>query len=107
MFLDMTVHDFDMAPFVAGSPVVSVYAQGTVRVDPGFAENGDIDTAIVLMTHADGTLSSIDNSRRAVYGYDQRVEAFGSLGMVQSDNVRLNTSTLTGAQGSMAQPLEN
>jgi myo-inositol 2-dehydrogenase/D-chiro-inositol 1-dehydrogenase len=107
LFLDMMVHDFDMAPFVVGSPVVSVYAQGAVRVDPGFAEHGDIDTAIVMMTHADGTLSTIDNSRRAVYGYDQRVEAFGSLGMVQSDNVRLNTSTITGANGTVAQPLEN
>jgi myo-inositol 2-dehydrogenase/D-chiro-inositol 1-dehydrogenase len=106
LFLDMMVHDFDMAPFIVGSPVVSVYAQGAVRVDQGFADNGDIDTAIVLLTHADGTLTSIDNSRRAAYGYDQRVEAFGSLGMVASENVRLNTTTVTTAAGTIAEPLQ-
>lgn len=106
LLLDMMVHDFDMASFVVGSPVVSVYAQGAVRVDQGFADNGDIDTAIVLLTHADGTLTSIDNSRRAAYGYDQRVEAFGSLGMVASENVRLNTTTLTTAAGTLAEPLQ-
>lgn len=106
LFLDMMVHDFDMAPFVVGSPVTSVYATGAVRVDPGFAEHGDIDTAIVLLTHADGTLTSIDNSRRAVYGYDQRVEAFGSEGMVASENVRLHTALLTRAEGTVEQPLK-
>lgn len=105
LFLDMMVHDFDMAPFVVGSPVVQVFAQGAVRVDPGFAKEGDIDTAVVLMNHADGTLSTIDNSRRAVYGYDQRVEAFGSKGMVASENVRLNTTELTLAGGTTVEPL--
>ncbi len=106
LFLDMTVHDFDMASFVAGSPVVSVYAQGAVRVDQGFADYGDIDTAVVLLTHADGTLTSIDNSRRARYGYDQRIEVFGSLGMVASENARLHTTTISGADGTLAQPLQ-
>ena len=82
MFLDMTIHDFDMARFVTGSDVVEVYARGAVRVDPGFADAGDIDTAVVTLVHVNGCLTTIDNSRRAVYGYDQRVEVFGSGGMV-------------------------
>ena len=105
MFLDMSVHDFDMAPYIVGSPIVSVYATGAVRVSDAFARHGDIDTAVVVLTHADGTISTIDNSRRAVYGYDQRVEAFGSLGMASSANVPVNTTTVTtaaGAQGAVA-----
>ena len=77
----MTIHDFDMARFVTGSEVVEVYARGAVRVEPAFAEAGDVDTAVVTLVHADGCLTTIDNSRRAVYGYDQRVEVFGSAGM--------------------------
>ena len=105
MFLDMTVHDFDMAPYIVGSPVVEVYAKGAVRVSEAFARQGDIDTAVVVLTHADGTISMIDNSRRAVYGYDQRVEAFGSLGMASSANVPLNSTTIStvdGVQGATA-----
>ncbi len=80
IFLDMTIHDFDMARFVTGTEVVEVYARGAVRVDPSFAEAGDVDTAVVVLVHENGCLTSIDNSRRAVYGYDQRVEVFGSDG---------------------------
>ena len=81
LFLDMMIHDFDMARFVTGSEVVEVFARGALRIEPSFAEAGDIDTAMVTLVHADGCLTAIDNSRRAAYGYDQRVEVFGSNGM--------------------------
>ena len=80
IFLDMTIHDFDMARYVTGSEVVEVYAQGAVRVDPAIGEAGDVDTAVVMLRHENGCITTIDNSRQAVYGYDQRVEAFGSGG---------------------------
>ena len=80
MFLDMTIHDFDMARYVTGSEVVEVFARGAVRITPELAEFGDIDTAVVTLVHENGALTVIDNSRRAVYGYDQRVEAFGAAG---------------------------
>ncbi len=86
IFCDMTIHDFDMARFVTGSEAVEVYATGGVRVDPAIGEAGDLDTAVVVVTHACGAITVIDNSRRATYGYDQRVEAFGSAGMAASDN---------------------
>jgi myo-inositol 2-dehydrogenase/D-chiro-inositol 1-dehydrogenase len=86
IFLDMTIHDFDMARFVSGSEVVEVFARGAVRIDEGFAAADDVDTAVVTLVHADGCLTTIDNSRQAVYGYDQRVEVFGSAGMAVSEN---------------------
>ena len=86
IFLDMVIHDFDMAHYVVQSPVVEVFARGAVRVDPRIGEAGDVDTAVTVLTHEDGTLTTIDNSREAVYGFDQRVEAFGSGGMAVSDN---------------------
>jgi myo-inositol 2-dehydrogenase/D-chiro-inositol 1-dehydrogenase len=99
LFLDMTIHDFDMARYVTGSEVVEVFARGAVRVEPSFAEAGDVDTAVVTLTHADGCLTAIDNSRRAVYGYDQRVEVFGSAGMARSDNPAAHTGTVATAEG--------
>lgn len=86
IYMDMMIHDFDMARFVTGSEVVEVFARGAVRVDPRIGEAGDVDTAVVVLTHADGTFTTIDNSREAVYGYDQRLEAFGSGGVALSDN---------------------
>jgi myo-inositol 2-dehydrogenase/D-chiro-inositol 1-dehydrogenase len=86
IFLDMTIHDFDMARHVTGSEVVEVYARGGVRVDPEIGEAGDVDTAVIVLEHANGCLTTIDNSRQAVYGYDQRVEVFGSGGMASSEN---------------------
>jgi myo-inositol 2-dehydrogenase/D-chiro-inositol 1-dehydrogenase len=100
IFLDMTVHDFDLARFVTGSEVVEVVAHGAVRVAPEFAEVGDVDTAVVTLVHEDGALTVIDNSRQAVYGYDQRVEAFGSAGMAASGNPSVHTGTLLTAVGS-------
>ena len=86
LFLDMTIHDFDMARFVVGKEVAEVYAKGAVLVDPAIGAAGDIDTAILILTYTDGTMAVIDNSREAAYGYDQRIEVFGSKGMVQANN---------------------
>jgi myo-inositol 2-dehydrogenase / D-chiro-inositol 1-dehydrogenase len=99
LFLDMMIHDFDMARYVTGSEVVEVFARGAVRVEPSFAEVGDIDTALVTLVHEDGCLTAIDNSRRAVYGYDQRVEVFGSGGMAVSENPPAHTGTVLTAEG--------
>jgi len=105
IFLDMTIHDFDMARFVVGSEVEEVYAQGSVRITPAIAEHGDVDTAVVQLRHANGCLTVIDNSRQAVYGFDQRVEAFGSTGVAASENPPAHTGVLRTADGSRAAPL--
>jgi myo-inositol 2-dehydrogenase / D-chiro-inositol 1-dehydrogenase len=99
LFLDMTIHDFDMARFVTGSEVVEVYAKAAVRVDPAIGAAGDVDTAVVVLTHENGCITTIDNSRRAVYGYDQRVEAFGSAGMASSVNPVSHTGMVHTAAG--------
>ena len=99
IFLDMTIHDFDMARFITGSEVETVYATGGVLVDEAIGEAGDIDTAVVVLNHANGAITSIDNSRRTVYGYDQRVEAFGSAGMAGSDNPLQHTTVRHSAAG--------
>lgn len=107
IFLDMTIHDFDMARFVTRSEVVEVFARGAVRVDPAIGEVGDLDTAVVTLRHADGCLTLIDNSRRAAYGYDQRVEAFGSKGMAASQNPPAHTGTLSTSAGTTAPGLHH
>jgi len=98
IFLDMMIHDFDMARYQAGSDVVEVYATGAVLVDKAIGEAGDVDTALVSLRFANGALGVIDNSRKAVYGYDQRVEVFGSKGSASAENdtpstVRLSTES--------------
>ena len=98
IFMDMMIHDFDMARFLCGE-IESVYAVGSVMIDPTIGEAGDIDTAIVTLTFANGAIGTIDNSRQAVYGYDQRVEVFGSKGMVDVKNNYPNTHTFYGADG--------
>jgi myo-inositol 2-dehydrogenase/D-chiro-inositol 1-dehydrogenase len=105
LFLDMMIHDFDMARFVTRSEVVEVYARGGVRVDPEIGEAGDIDTAVVLLEHANGCLTTIDNSRQAVYGYDQRVEVLGSGGMAASDNPLAHTAAVRNGDGMRAAAL--
>ena len=105
IFLDMTIHDFDMARFVAKSEVVEVFARGSVRIDPGFAEAGDVDTAVVMLEHENGCFTTIDNSRQAVYGYDQRVEVFGSKGMAASENPLANAAIVRTAEGMRAATL--
>ena len=89
----MMIHDFDMARFILGEEPIEVSAMGSVLVDDAIGEAGDVDTAIVSLRTASGALCHINNSRRAVYGYDQRVEAFGEKGMVRSDNVQATTLT--------------
>jgi myo-inositol 2-dehydrogenase/D-chiro-inositol 1-dehydrogenase len=97
MFLDMTIHDFDMVRFLSGSEVDEVHAFGAVLVDPAIGEAGDIDTAVVTMKLKNGALAVIENSRKAVFGYDQRLEVFGSEGGIEALNespcqVRLRTA---------------
>jgi len=104
LFLDMMIHDFDMARFVTGTEVVEVFARGALRIEPSFAKAGDIDTALVTLVHQDGCLTAIDNSRRAAYGYDQRVEVFGSLGMAVSENPRAHTGSVITADGERRPP---
>jgi myo-inositol 2-dehydrogenase/D-chiro-inositol 1-dehydrogenase len=99
MFLDMTIHDFDMACYLTGSEVVEVFAAGGVLIDPAIGAAGDIDTALVTLKFANGAMGAIDNSRKAVYGYDQRVEVFGSAGMVSVSNNTPDRHVLSDAQG--------
>jgi myo-inositol 2-dehydrogenase/D-chiro-inositol 1-dehydrogenase len=90
IFLDMTIHDFDMARFLIGAEVEEVFATGGVMIDPKFREAEDLDTAVTTLVFENGVIGTIDNSRRAVYGYDQRAEVFGSAGVVMAEN---NTPT--------------
>ena len=99
LFMDMAIHDFDMARYLAGSEVVEVYAKGAVLIDPMFQQLDDIDTAVITLTFASGALGIIDNSRKAVYGYDQRVEVFGSSGCVTVKNEAPNNAELATDQG--------
>ena len=86
LFMDMMIHDFDLSRYLIGSEVVEVFAFGAVRIDPAIRKVGDLDTAVVSLKFENGAIGTIDNSRKAVYGYDQRVEVFGSKGMVQTFN---------------------
>jgi len=99
IFLDMTIHDFDMARFLIGGEVVEIYATGGVRVDPQIGEAGDIDTAIITLRFENGVIGTIDNSRKAVYGYDQRVEVFGSEGVVMVSNNTPDRAVVSNANG--------
>ncbi len=105
IFLDMTIHDFDMARYLIGDEVIEVYAVGCVRVDPKIGEAGDIDTAIITLRFQNGVLATIDNSRESVYGYDQRVEVFGSKGMITVGNPLTDTVTFSGSRGSRSAAL--
>ena len=98
MFFDMTIHDWDMVRFQTGSEVEEVYATGAALVDPEVGKIGDIDTAAVILKLKNGAIGMIDNSRQAVYGYDQRVEVFGSKGCVVADNEPTNTVRLYTAE---------
>ncbi|MES5097913.1 inositol 2-dehydrogenase [Agrobacterium sp. BA1120] len=88
IFRDMTIHDFDIARFLLGEEIVSVFATGSVLVDPKIGELGDYDSASIILTTASGRQAIISNSRRATYGYDQRIEVHGSLGSVAAENQR-------------------
>ncbi len=102
IFLDMTIHDFDMARYLAGSDAVEVFAKGAVLVDPAIGKAGDVDTAVVTLTFQNGCIGVIDNSRKATYGYDQRVEVFGSKGALSCSNdapTSVQLSNETGVSG--------
>lgn len=99
IFLDMTIHDFDMACFLTDSDVEELYVNSAVLVDPAIGEQGDVDTAIITMKMASGALAVIDNSRKAAYGYDQRAELFGSKGMVATSNDTVSSAVISNADG--------
>ena len=86
LFLDMTIHDFDMARYIADSEVTEVFARGYNLIDPEIGKAGDIDTGFVLIEFENGATAMIENCRQAAYGYDQRLEVFGSKGMAQAEN---------------------
>ncbi|MCX7970227.1 MAG: inositol 2-dehydrogenase [Negativicutes bacterium] len=95
MFLDMTIHDFDMVRYLTGSEVTEVYANAAVTVDPAIGEAGDVDTALISLKFANGAIGVIDNCRRAVYGYDQRVEVLGTRGGITVGNDLPTTVSLS------------
>jgi len=93
LFLDMAIHDFDMARYIVGSEIIEIFAEGEVLVDKRIGAEGDIDTAITILKFENGAIGTIDNSRKAVYGYDQRVEIFGSAGMINVSNNKYENYT--------------
>ncbi|WP_420585050.1 inositol 2-dehydrogenase [Ruegeria sp.] len=99
LFRDMMIHDFDMANYLMGQLPVQISAVGTAIVDPEIGRAGDVDTAVVTMTYADGMIAVIKNSRRAVYGYDQRIEMLGSDGLLQAHNILENAVVKSTANG--------
>ncbi len=99
IFFDMTIHDFDMARFLLGCDVEEIFVAGAVRVDPRIGEAGDIDTAVITLRYENGAIGTIDNSRKAIYGYDQRLEVFGSEGMVQALNNTPDNNLYANANG--------
>lgn len=99
LFMDMAIHDFDMARYIKGREVVEVFAKGMAFIDPAVTKAGDIDTALTMLTFDDGTYAVIDNSRKAAYGYDQRLEVFGSDGMIQVENDLHNRNALFDKSG--------
>lgn len=102
IFLDMSIHDFDMARYLAADEVVLVHALGAALVDPEIAGAGDVDTAVVALRFAGGALGCIDNSRRAAYGYDQRAEVLGSIGALVAGNTSPTTTERWDAAGRTA-----
>ena len=99
MFLDMTIHDFDMVRYLAGCDAEEIYVQSAVLVDPAIGEAGDVDTAVITLKMENGAIAVIDNSRKAAYGYDQRAEVFGSKGMVATSNDTQSSAVLSTVDG--------
>jgi myo-inositol 2-dehydrogenase/D-chiro-inositol 1-dehydrogenase len=95
IFLDMTIHDFDMARFLIGDEVEEVYTAGGVMVDPEIGKAGDLDTALIVLRFKNGVIGTIDNSRKAVYGYDQRAEVLGSAGSIATANCYPNEAVIS------------
>lgn len=107
LFRDMMIHDFDMARFLLGEEPVEVHAVGSSLVDPAIGVAGDVDTAAVLLKTASGKICQISNSRRATYGYDQRVEVHGAKGMLRAQNLHESTVELADAAGFRSAPVLN
>lgn len=99
MFIDMTIHDFDMARYLMNSEIEEVFASASALIDPIIGQHDDIDTAVINLKFANQSLGVIDNSRQAVYGYDQRIEVFGSKGAVQAENNKPTNTTLSTEDG--------
>ena len=107
IFRDMMIHDFDMARFLLGEDPISVFATGAALVDPEIGKAGDVDTAAVVLTTASGKICQISNSRRATYGYDQRIEVHGSKGMLRAENHRENTVEIATEAGFRTAPAQH
>ncbi len=107
LFRDMMIHDLDMARFLLGEEPVSVFAVGSSLVDPEIGQAGDVDTAAVTLTTASGKICQISNSRRATYGYDQRIEVHGSKGMLRAENMLENTVEMASASGFRKAPAQH
>ncbi len=107
LFRDMMIHDLDMARFLLGEEPVSVYAVGASLVDPEIGKAGDVDTAAVTLTTASGKICQISNSRRANYGYDQRIEVHGSKGMLRAENMLENTVEVATEAGFRKAPAQH
>jgi myo-inositol 2-dehydrogenase/D-chiro-inositol 1-dehydrogenase len=103
----MMIHDLDMARFLLGEEPVEVLASASNLVDPEIGAAGDVDSAAVILTTASGKIAQISNSRRATYGYDQRVEVHGSRGLASAENLRATSVELAGAEGYRREPLLN
>jgi len=103
----MAIHDFDMARFLLGEDPVAVFAAASNLVDPAIRAAGDVDSASLVLTTRTGKIAQISNSRRATYGYDQRVEVHGSKGLVSAENVRATTVEVANADGYRRDPLLN
>ncbi len=107
LFRDMMIHDLDMARFVLNEEPIEVHAMGTSLVDPDIGKAGDVDTAMVMLKTATGKLCQISNSRRASFGYDQRIEVHGSKGMIRAENVYENTIELATESGFTKAPVQH
>ncbi len=107
IFRDMMIHDFDMARFLLGEDPISVYAVGSSLVDSAIGDAGDIDTAVVTLKTETGKICQISNSRRASYGYDQRIEVHGAKGMLRADNLHESSVEYAGTEGFTRAPLQH
>ena len=107
LFRDMMIHDFDMARFLLGEEIEEVHAFGSCLVDPGIGAAGDVDTAAVQLKTVSGKICQISNSRRATYGYDQRIEVHGAKGLLKAENVPTTTVVLANAEGVIADPVQH
>ncbi len=107
LFRDMMIHDFDMARFLMGEEFVRLHAVGSALVDPAIGRAGDVDTAAVILTTANGRICQISNSRRASYGYDQRIEVHGSQGMLRAENQLESTVEIATKAGFRRDPAQH